>query len=101
MRTAARAAEEERRERTAARKRSVRRPSRTAPTFLLGDRAGQQTGVLARRRRTRIWLLIAFLVAVQVLVWLIRPDWPARLAALVVSILVTPLLAGLVLRRPH
>jgi hypothetical protein len=55
--------------------------------------------VLARRRQIQSSLLVAFLVAVQVVVWLVRPDWPSRLAALVVSILAAPLLAGLLFRR--
>jgi hypothetical protein len=93
IRAAARAAEAERRERRAARTKALRRM-----TAGFGG-GGRQTGVLARRRRTRTSLLAAFLVAVNVLVWVVRPDWEARLAALVLSILVAPVLAGLLLRR--
>jgi len=97
IRTAARAAEEERRERTKARKDLLR--SATRVRFPSRSPSGAQTGVLARRRRVQTSLLIAFLLAVQVVVWVVRPDWPARLAALVVSLLAAPLLAGLLFRR--
>ena len=40
-------------------------------------------------------MLVAALVVVQVVVWIFRPDWPARLAALVVSLLLFPLLVVL------
>ena len=46
---------------------------------------GRQTGLVAERRRTRIRLIAVALVLVQVLVWIARPDWQARLGALVVS----------------
>lgn len=62
-----------------------------------GGPTGQQTGILARRRRVRLNLLIAVLLMIQVLVWVVRPDWPARLAALVVALLVFPVLAAFVL----
>jgi hypothetical protein len=93
IKAAARAAEAERRERRAARAKTIRRM-----TAGFGG-GGRQTGVLARRRQIRTSLLLAFLVAVNLLVWLARPDWEARLAALVLSILVAPVLAGLLLRR--
>jgi len=44
-------------------------------------------------------MLVALLLAVNVLVWVVRPDWEARLAALVVSILAAPVLATLLLPR--
>jgi len=44
-------------------------------------------------------MLIAVLLAVQVLVWVVRPDWEARLATLVVSILVAPVLGALLVSR--
>ena len=61
--------------------------------------AGRQTGILARRRRFNTGLLVAGLLAANILVWVVRPDWAARLAVLVLSILVAPLLGGLLLRR--
>jgi len=97
IRAAARAAEEERRERRKARKNLV--SNATRGRFPGRTPSGAQTGVLARRRRIQTSLLIASLLAVQVVVWVVRPDWPARLAAVVVSLLAAPLLAGLVFRR--
>jgi len=94
MRVAARAAEAERRERRAARRRALAR----AKAGIVG-RPGRQTGTLAARQRTRRSLLIAVLVAVNVLVWVVRPDWAARLAALVVSILLAPVLVTLLASR--
>ena len=96
VRAAARAAEAERRERKAARARAVRRVTtdrvRVRPV-------GRDTGTLARRRRTQRGLLMALLIALNVLVWIVRPDWEARLAAAVVSVLAAPALATLVLPR--
>jgi len=87
IRTAARAAERERAERKLARRRTL--------TRWLPARTSRLSGVLAERRRNRLRLLVAALVLVQVVVWLFRPDWPARLAALVVSLLLFPLLVAL------
>jgi Flp pilus assembly protein TadB len=97
LRAAARAAEVERRERRRSRARALRRATtdrlpRTAPV-------GRSTGTLARRRRTRVSLLLATLVAVNLLVWFLRSDWAARLAVLVVTILVTPVLVALTVPR--
>jgi predicted PurR-regulated permease PerM len=65
------------------------RPARTA----------RPTGTLARRRRVRTSLLLAALVAVNVLVWVVAPGWAPRLAALVVSVLAAPVLAVLLQSR--
>jgi len=54
---------------------------------------------LARRRRFQTGLLVAGLLAANILVWVVRPDWAARLAVLVLSLLVAPLLGGLFFRR--
>jgi hypothetical protein len=93
IRAAARAAEAERRERREARMRAVRR---VAPAF---TRTGRQTGPLARRARVRTGLVLAALLAANLLVWLVRPDWAARLGALVLTVLVAPVLLVLVRRR--
>ncbi len=93
VRAAARAGEAERRERRARRRRALRR----ATTGRLPRRsAGLQHGPLARRRRTRRALLLAALLAANLLVWVVRPDWLSRLAALVVTVLVAPVLAAFV-----
>jgi hypothetical protein len=44
-------------------------------------------------------LLLTSLVALNVVVWLLRPDWASRLAALVVTLLAAPVLASLMPRR--
>ena len=93
IRAASRAAEAERRERRAARKKRIHR---LAPGF---GGTGRQTGTLARRRRTRTAVLLLSLFAVNALVWVVRPDWEARMAALVVTVLVAPLVAGFLFRR--
>ena len=49
-------------------------------------------GTLAARRRREIAATIAILVALNVVVWIMRPEWSARLGALVVSVLVAPIL---------
>jgi hypothetical protein len=54
---------------------------------------------LARRRRRRASTLLAVLIAVNVLVWVLSPDWALRLAALVVSVLAAPVLATLLVRH--
>ncbi len=45
-------------------------------------------------------MLLGLLVALNVLVWVRWPDWAPRAAALVVSVLVAPVLAALLLPRP-
>jgi Flp pilus assembly protein TadB len=97
LRASARAAEAERRERRAARGRAVRRV--TTDRLPRRTPVGRPTGTLARRRRTQRSLLLAGLVTVNVLVWLLSPDWAVRLAALVVSVLAAPVLATLLLPR--
>jgi Flp pilus assembly protein TadB len=63
-------------------------------------RAGRQTGILARRARIRTGLLISLLVFVNIVVWIVRPDWEARLGVLVIGILVFPVLRTLLFPRP-
>ncbi|HET9859904.1 MAG TPA: hypothetical protein VFQ19_09005 [Nocardioidaceae bacterium] len=92
IRAAARAAEAERRERRQARK---RRLSKFTPSF----GSGRQTGIIARRRRIQNSILFAILLAVNILVWVVRPDWAARVAVLIVTVLVAPVLAMLLFRR--
>ncbi|NUR08191.1 MAG: hypothetical protein HOQ45_14435, partial [Nocardioidaceae bacterium] len=60
---------------------------------------GRDTGALARRRRVETSLLVALLVAVNVVVWVVRPDWRARLGALVVCVLAFPVLHLVLLPR--
>ncbi len=96
LKAAARAAELERRERRAARSRALR--ARTTDRLRVRP-AGRQSGVLARRRRLQNGGLTAVLVFLNVLVWVARPDWEARLAAIVVTVLAFPVLRLLLFSR--
>lgn len=69
---------------------------RFAP-ILPGGRTGQQTGVLASRRRVRLNLIFTALLFIQILVWIVRPDWQARLGALVIAILAFPVVLAFAL----
>ena len=96
LRTAARAAEQERRERRAARRRALR----TATTGRVRvTPVGRPNGILARRRRVQNSLLVAALICLNLLVWVVRPDWPARLGILVVTVLAFPVLRLLLFSR--
>ena len=53
---------------------------------------GQPSGTLARRQRSRTRLLVLALLVANVLLWFVRPDWEARLAAAVLSVLAFPVL---------
>jgi hypothetical protein len=88
---AARAAEAEKRERRDNRKRAL--TSRTP------RRRSRPTGVLAARRRRRLGITVALVVALNVLVWVIFPGWPMRAMVLIVSLLVAPVLITMTTRR--
>jgi len=96
IKAAARAAEAERRERRQARRQALRRA--TDRLRRLGG-PSRPTGEPARRRRIQTSLLFALLVALNVLVWVARPDWRARLAALIVTVLAAPVLATVLIPR--
>jgi Flp pilus assembly protein TadB len=91
---ATRRAEHERRTRRDARRRARRNAVRKRLAPLT---TGRQTGVLAQRRRARLNVILAFLLLVQVVVWVVRPDWQARLTALLVAALAFPVLAAFTL----
>ncbi|MFL6024860.1 MAG: hypothetical protein ACJ72O_16090 [Marmoricola sp.] len=64
----------------------ARKASRDAWLRRLGlGTTGRQTGPVAERRRTRVRLIVGLLLFAQVVVWMIRPDWQARLGALIVA----------------
>lgn len=90
LRTAARQREQERRARARARKQTltgwVPRPHLTP-------------GVLAARKRAELTATIGLLLLLNLLVWLVRPDWAARAGALVVSAVVFPVVRLVVSRR--
>ena len=97
LRAAARAAEQERRERRAARSAALRR--RTTDRLPRRTRVARPTGTLARRRRVERSLVLALLVALNVLAWVITPDAAIRLGVLVVSVLAAPVLVTLLVPR--
>jgi len=90
LKAAARQKETERRARAVARRRAltgwVPRPHLTP-------------GVLAARRRAELMAAVGLLFLLNLLVWLVRPDWAARLGALVVSIVVFPVVLLAVQKR--
>ena len=96
LRTAARASEQERKERQAVRKRAVKAVTTDRVRFA---KVGRDTGELARKRRVHNTMLVVVLVCLNILVWVVRPDWEARLAALVVSVLAFPVLRLLLFSR--
>jgi Flp pilus assembly protein TadB len=96
LRAAARAAEQERRERRTARSRALR--ARTSDRLRTRP-SGRQGGVLAQRRRRQNTALAAVLIFLNVVVWMSRPDWEARLGALVVTLLAFPVLRLLLFSR--
>jgi Flp pilus assembly protein TadB len=97
LKASARAAERERRERRVARAEAVRRV--TTDRMRRRTRTARPTGTLARRRRVETSLVLALLVALNVLVWVLTVDWAGRLAAVVVSLLAAPVLVTLLVPR--
>ncbi|MFL6062747.1 MAG: hypothetical protein ACJ72E_16085 [Marmoricola sp.] len=81
-RAAVRAAKARRRARREALVEPVLGPARRLRVSLT---TGRQSGVLAERRRTRVRVLVGLLLFAQLVIWVLRPDWQARLAALIVS----------------
>ena len=82
----------------AARKRDRRATwqRRLGPLYPRGE-IGKQTGTLAHKRRTRLRIIVMALLAVQIFTWFVRPDWQARLAALVIAAFAFPVLAAFAL----
>jgi hypothetical protein len=54
---------------------------------------------LTRRRRRQHQVTLLILLVGVVLAFVVRPDWPSRLAALVVAALAYPVLRTLLFRR--
>lgn len=97
IRQAARAAEAERRERREARSRRLR--AVTTDRLPARRRAGRTTGALARREQRITGVLVAVLLLIVVLVWFVRPDWPARLGVILLAGLVFPMIRHLLVAR--
>ena len=89
IRAAARARDEERRQRAAARKKRltgwVPRPRFTP-------------GLLARKRRINLAATAGILVFLNVILWIVRVDWGARFGGVLVSILAAPVLYTMLFR---
>lgn len=86
--------------REAAQRKAVRRQERKQAWFgWLPNRTSRQTGVLAQRKRQQTSATIAMLLAINVLVWVFIPGWPARAMVAVVSILAAPVLHTMLFRR--
>ena len=87
----------------AARQRDLERKarSRSRRRSLTGwvPRPRLQPGVLAARRRAELMATFGLLFLLNLLVWLVRPDWAARLGALVVSAVVFPVVRLAMQRR--
>ena len=96
VRRAARAAQAERRERRQARRRTLHAATvgRVSPVS-----SGRPVSLLARRHRQQTTGLVTVLVLLNLVVWVVRGDWPAVLGALVVSALVYPVLKLLLFAR--
>ena len=90
LRAAARQREAERRARAQARRRAL--------TGWI-PKARLQPGLLAARRRAEMAATLGLLLLLNLLVWLVRPDWAARVGALVVSALVFPVVRLMMQRR--
>ena len=91
VREAARAADAERAERKAARKQAL--------TGWLPKPAPRPSGVLAERRRQQTGLMIAVLIALNVLVWVFFSDWAARAMIAVLTLLIAPLIHAMFVRN--
>lgn len=98
IRQAARAAEQERRERQAAR-RDVLRRTGSRLGLVSRNRVARPTGSLAARRRRQHLVTVGLLAAVVVLVFVTQPGWGLRLGAVVVCILAYPVVRVLLFRR--
>jgi hypothetical protein len=55
--------------------------------------------VVAARRRAELMAAVGLLLLLNLLVWLVRPDWAARVGAVVFSVVVFPLVRLVVSRR--
>ncbi|MEO9324642.1 hypothetical protein ABFT23_14205 [Nocardioides sp. C4-1] len=63
------------------------------------SRSGAQTGTLAARRRQQTGLVIAFVLAVNVLVWLGTSEWAARAFLALLSVFIAPIVVSLITRK--
>lgn len=88
-REAANAAEREKRARKRARKARIER-GRQAVASLVPDAPKRTPGLLARRRRRRLFAFALGIIAVCALTWPFLPSWTARIVVLVLALLAAP-----------
>ena len=62
-----------------------------ALTSLVPDAPRLAPGLLARRRRRRLWSFVAVIALIQVLTWPFLPGWPARLLVLALCVVAAPI----------
>lgn len=79
--------------------RRTRRARRRELLFGWLPKPHRTPGVLAARRRRQATITVCLFIALNVLVWVVRPDWQARLGALLVSILIAPVVHVVAVRR--
>jgi Flp pilus assembly protein TadB len=91
------AAERERRE--VKRRRRQQRMRAVRDALPKRTRWNTQQGRLADKRKRRAGLLIAIFVVVQVVTWLMTPNWYARGAALIVCLFALPVAWTLLFRK--
>jgi hypothetical protein len=91
-----RAAAERRRTRVERRRAAI---ATVRPRLPRRTRWHRQQGILARRRRVENGVIIALVLASQLVVWLLTPDWWVRSSALLIAIVATPVLVILTLDR--
>jgi hypothetical protein len=58
-----------------------------------------QPGILAARRRTQNGVILCLILASQLVVWLLTPDWWLRATAAVLAVIATPVIVTLTLDR--
>ncbi|MBB6626319.1 hypothetical protein H5V45_03195 [Nocardioides sp. KIGAM211] len=90
IRAAARAQEEERRQRAEARRRRL-------VGWLPLPRV--QPGLLAARRRRNLTITVCLLLLLNLLVWIVSPEWEVRAVFAMVSLLAAPVLHTMLFRR--
>jgi hypothetical protein len=86
--------------RQAAAAKQARRDSRR--TALLGwvpTPAPVESGTLAAKRRQRTGIVVALVLAVNVLVWLGTGEWAGRVLVLLLSVLVAPIVVSILNRK--
>jgi hypothetical protein len=58
-----------------------------------------QPGILAQRRRMQNGVILCLILASQLVVWLLTPDWYLRATAAMLAIIATPVIVTLALDR--